>query len=322
MNMNRKIFWWPAWAVCLAGAAVQAAVVLVGSETGSQVSRYTVNDQGVWSPTATPFAQGIYAGLSLTDPIALAQAANRDVYVAEKGGRVLRFSEMGVFQGVVTTLTSRPDQMVVGPDGFLYISSAFTPNNNRVLRVNPATGVATDFITGLNTPRGLDFASNGDLYVARRGDNKIDRFNGTTGALVGTLATMTRPQALYWDEDAARFIVSYGGATQTAFYRSYELDGSYTDVFNTSLLPSTSGRIVLSFLTLGGDIFAADYNDGTIVRVDNVSTRTTVVSGLYQPSSMIRLFDIPVIPEPSAGILVLIGSLALSLWRRCSPRYM
>lgn len=147
------------------------------------------------------------------------------------------------------------------------------------------------------------------------GANVVSRYNGTTGAFVSTLATMTRPQALYWDSEAEGFLVSYGGAIQDAIYRRYDLHGVHTDIF-TGAVPGTDGDIVLSFLTLGGEIFVADFFRGSVERVDNVSTRTTMVSDLNQPTSLLRLFDIPVIPEPSAGILVLIGGLALSLWRR------
>jgi len=48
------------------------------------------------------FMQGrSFAGAALTDPVALGQAADGDVYIAEEGGRVLRFDGLGNFREVV-----------------------------------------------------------------------------------------------------------------------------------------------------------------------------------------------------------------------------
>ena len=53
-----------------------------------------------------------FAGAALTDPVALGQAADGDVYIAEQGGRVLRFDGLGNFREVVE---AAPVALASGP---------------------------------------------------------------------------------------------------------------------------------------------------------------------------------------------------------------
>jgi len=59
-----------------------------------------------------PFALGsAFAGAPLTEPVALAQAADSDVYIRERSGRVLRFDAAGNFIDAVTRASSVPSEV-------------------------------------------------------------------------------------------------------------------------------------------------------------------------------------------------------------------
>jgi hypothetical protein len=88
-----------------------------------------------------------------------------------------------------------------GPDGNLYIADT---SHNQVLRYNGATGAFMDvFVSSIFSPDGLTFGNDGNFY-AISGNNvnqqSVLKFNGTTGALIGTLVpanNTTIPTATY-----------------------------------------------------------------------------------------------------------------------------
>jgi WD40 repeat protein len=90
-----------------------------------------------------------------------------------------------------------PLDLVIGPDGQIYVSSEFpfgqTNSHGTVRRYDPATGKLTAvFDAGnndrgkplLSRPRGLFFAPDGLLYVSSPGTDSVVRFNWQTGQFV------------------------------------------------------------------------------------------------------------------------------------------
>jgi streptogramin lyase len=129
--------------------------------------------------------------------------------------------------------------MTQGPDGMLYVScqtSLFGPPNtpDGIFKVNPTTGVVLPFITLASgyVPAGLRFGPSGDLFVARNGgqaappgSGSIDRYNGTTGAFIGTaVPNLSQPTGIVFNGGnlfianfAAGNVVKFDGTTTTPF---------------------------------------------------------------------------------------------------------
>jgi DNA-binding beta-propeller fold protein YncE len=142
--------------------------------------------------------------------VLLAQLAAAQVLVTTYiGGEVKRYNEASGAAGTnLTSSISGPSGLTRGPDGFIYATSqSFTGGSDLVVRINPTTGVSTTF-TDLGVgygPASLRFhPSNGDLYVSKYGSQtapvgsgRVDRFNGTTGVLIGAaVSNLTQPTGL------------------------------------------------------------------------------------------------------------------------------
>jgi DNA-binding beta-propeller fold protein YncE len=194
-----------------------------------------------------------------------------DLYVgAAHEGAIYRYDgTTGAFKGVFVTAASggldAPAGMVFGADGNLYVASGnwFTSSNGpfysgdfppgAVLRFegpsgkNPGAFLGTFVVGGsggLANPNGILFGPNGDLFVAscvesgtggtliaEPGTSQVLRYDGTTGAFLGTFVTPdsgglknawfltfteTNPTTLNYDTPSGPMSVSAAPATQTA----------------------------------------------------------------------------------------------------------
>ena len=85
----------------------------------------------------------------------------------------------------------RPRQVSFDPsnDGSLWVADY---NNNRVLHVSNNGSVLLTITNGgaMKTPQGVVVDSSGDVFVADTGNNAIEEYNSTSGALIATLATV------------------------------------------------------------------------------------------------------------------------------------
>jgi streptogramin lyase len=176
-----------------------------------------------------------------------APPARADVIVADFAGMgISRYNETTgaagspiVPLGGGATGLGFPAGITFGPDGNLYVSSqsmvvsGVTVGTDAIFRINPTTGAATTFIplaTGY-APAGLRFGPDGSLYVSHSlgqnpplGSGTVDHYNGTTGALLGSVITgLTQPTGLLvtstGDVYASSFldhsVVRYNGTTQS-----------------------------------------------------------------------------------------------------------
>lgn len=126
---------------------------------------------------------------ALDGPTGMAFAANGDVFVnSQLTNQVLRYDASGNFLRTITPEPLKsPRASVLGPDGFLYVTSRDTDS---VMRFDPLTGqFLGTFVQsgsgGLNIPMGLAFGPDGNLYVGSGFDDRIRKYSGINGAFLG-----------------------------------------------------------------------------------------------------------------------------------------
>ncbi len=124
---------------------------------------------------------------------------------------------------------SGPVHVVFGPDGDLYVASI---NNGKVLRYDGRTGVFLDtFVDNIPHgeafgfalgPLGLAFGPDGNLYVSNDFTNTVERYNGTTGASLGTFASagLEVPTGLVFGPDCNLYVSSFNTSTVERYNRT------------------------------------------------------------------------------------------------------
>jgi DNA-binding beta-propeller fold protein YncE len=111
---------------------------------------------------------------------------------------------------------SGPKELVLGPDGNVYVASSGT---NSVIRYTPSGQLMGTFVTagsgGLSGPYGLAFGPDGNLYVDSTGTNNILEYNGSTGAFLSTFVTagsggLNDPRGMVFGQDGNLYVSSRG----------------------------------------------------------------------------------------------------------------
>ena len=135
----------------------------------------------------------------LDNPVGLALGHNGNLLVGNGcGENVLEFDvTTGALIGVFAS-TGRQgfiEDILIGPNGNLFVTSAAAPIIHEVLEYDGTTGAFIRVFagSGIFHPAGLVFRPNGNLLVASHPINEVSQFNGTTGAPMGVFATVFRP---------------------------------------------------------------------------------------------------------------------------------
>ncbi len=271
---------------------------------------------GPWMLDPQVFAEGEYAGENLVNPLGLVDNGLGQIFIGEQrdGGRILRFDSSGAFLGVVASegqqFTGRPEKIIVGPDGLLYMSTAFGSNSDRIYRINTQTNAVEMLIDTtdganytLNNPRGLAFATDGTLFVANRQGGNVLAFDENGGYLDTLVSGLDAPQTLLWDEDNQRLLVAFNGTLQVA---AVDLLG------NVQWLGDDVSGNVLDMMLIDGELFVSDYTSSQLYHLsDGVWRAATQIESLYHPGHMLQL-----IPEPAGAVMLLIGGLTMLTTRR------
>jgi hypothetical protein len=252
----------PLWfSVAVTAAARADTTVLVGTAgaadstlTGAIKSFAVTNSGSTWTQSnfnSDSWSQTIDGGVN-----GLAQDIYGNVYTAvntgddaTRGIRIYRQTG-GTSVGYLTgswgsgNLTGNsPDGLAIGADGRLYASIAFGTGNNKLLSFNTTAlssgqiqtgqGGSDTGLTGLNTPRGITVASDGNFYLANRGTRQILRWTGsvTTAAVLATNNTTNMNyQGVSWDAANNRLLTrSFGNSNQSGQTGSLTLAGSGSD---------------------------------------------------------------------------------------------
>ena len=198
-----------------------------------------------------------------------------DVYIADTNNNVIRLVEtatgnittvagtgIGGFSGdggpAVNAMLAAPAGIDVASSGDLYIADT---NNNRIRRVDAATGIITTVAGNgtvgysgdggpavnaqFNKPKDLRVSPTGDLYIAETNSSAIRRVDAATGIITTVVGNGT---------------IGYSG------------DGG-------PAVSAQLGKPQAIFLTATGDLYIADTNNSVIRRVDAATGIITTLAG-------------------------------------------
>jgi gluconolactonase len=161
-------------------------------------------------------------------PNGLAEDADGRVWVAQNGGVVVRSrSARPVAPGlqllcgsgvcdVVTTGLRAPNDIVEGPDGRLWFTDPGPPGDTahgRVCAYDPAVGIVSVLLDGVDYPNGLAFGPGGDvLHVAETENARVVRYDWDGAALrwSGISAALPEggPDGLALDVDGRLYVAA------------------------------------------------------------------------------------------------------------------
>ena len=230
-----------------AGVAVgPAGEVLVTDRTAGTLSYFAAG-----STTGTVIASG------LTQPGAVAEAADGTAYVATSTGTIVQVPYSGTAYGISTTVATglkSPGGLSVGPGGSLFIANT---GAGTVVRY-PSESGTRDFATpvnvgsGFKAPAGLAFDASGNLFVADSSAGSIFKIVGTASSTVAT--GLTSPTAVAVDDAGSLYVQQSGSAT---VLRIPYTNGSYGSNSTTAL---GSGLTTLASFAAdsAGNLYVAD----------------------------------------------------------------
>ncbi|MBL4662453.1 MAG: T9SS type A sorting domain-containing protein [Flavobacteriaceae bacterium] len=159
-------------------------------------------------------------------------------------------------QTVNTFIEGTPDDAIaLDADGNIYASN-FTGDS--VFKFD-SNGTATTFVSGLDTPNGLDFDSNGNLYVCDFNANELFRYD-SSGILDASITIPGNPSGIVkaWDNDDMIY-TRYNVNTINRVTPS----GVFTEVSSD---PALNGPVGLAYDS-NGQLYVANYNNREVFKV-------------------------------------------------------
>lgn len=281
------------------------ATVLVSSIRNNSILRY--NDKtGEFIDTFVPSGSG-----GLDGPSGIAIGPDGNLYVISiRTDSVLRYDgKTGKFIDTFVSAKGQIDfaeDLLFGSDGNFYLSNLNNTQQNRnsVLRYDGKTGAFIDnFVApgsgGLFGPLGINFGSDGNLYVASVSSNQILRYNGKTGAFIDIFAATDNPNFTFAD-----FNFGLDGNLYVANPRNNSVSrydgrtGKFIDFFVTS---GSGGleRPVEAVFGLDGNLYVNSFETNRILRYNGKTGAfidafiTAGSGGLDGPTSIAFVKDIP-----------------------------
>jgi sugar lactone lactonase YvrE len=181
-----------------------------------------------------------------------------------------------------------PVQALWGNDGKIYVSSIGT---GEILRYDGDTGVYLDtFVSGIAHdssggfdvgPLGMAFGPNGDLYVTNDFTNEVERYNGTTGALIGTFgsAHLSSPTGLTFDAAGNLYVASYNDNTIQQFSAAGTFLRTLTSVGLVDIGFGLGGPEQIA-IGPNGNLFVANFNSSDVEQY-SLATGNPVNGGIF-----------------------------------------
>ena len=234
----------------------------------------------------------------------------------------------GGFLGTFASGTNLPDtfkDMVFGPDGNLYVGcfcyvQELKAGQHQVKRYDGSTGAFIDTFAsggGLDSPEGILFGPDSNLYVSSANTDQVLRYDGATGDFIDVFASgggLDSPQVLAFGPDNNLYVTS---ALTDNVLRYDGVTGAFMDVFAAG-----GGLDMPRGMAFGpdNDLYVSSQSTNQVLRYDGTTGAFIDVfasgGGLSDPSYL--LFRPIAVPEPST--LMLSAAAAVCLlgygWRR------
>ncbi len=213
--------------------------VIVTCVNGVQVSTFAGSGPGS--------ADGVGTAASFNGPLAAAVDADGNLLVSDSSNNSLRKITPAGMVSTLATGLDRPFGVTVN-QGRIFVASE---NGNKLLEVNPISGVVTEFVVNvlLDRPRGLVGDPAGNLYVSGYGQliNKISPAGSVTvlagsGSIgtadgQGTAASFYNPAGLTIDTAGNVYVADQNGQT----IRKISPTGSVTTLAGTGVGGAADG---------------------------------------------------------------------------------
>lgn len=151
-----------------------------------------------------------------------------------------------------------PEFIIKGPDGFLYLAT----QSNQILRLDPQVGGVVDVFVGddpgtpqdetggLSWAHGIAFGPHdGHLYVASSQNNRILRYDGTTGAFIDTFieSSGSFPLGIQFGPDGHLYVASFSNSRILKFDGQ---SGALIQLFANLGPMGLTGPLDIQFVTL------------------------------------------------------------------------
>ncbi|MBX2828323.1 MAG: T9SS type A sorting domain-containing protein [Flavobacteriaceae bacterium] len=217
-------------------------------------------------------------------------------------------AETGEFLEIFAVIAGGPTRMKIGPDDLIYVIQWNVPNTGTLRYQLDGTPLGPYTNAAVATAIGMDWDSEGNLYIASFGSSKVHRFNdqGTyTGEFINT--NLNGPTNILFDDDDHLLVLNWLGGTAELF----DSDGNHLGTYNDDL-PTTEGIFPLPngnrIIGVGGRSSVEEYDpDGEFVRTviesgegglttpNAVVVRETQLS--IQENTFSEMFVIPTVGE-------------------------
>jgi len=218
-----------------------------------------------------------------------------NLFVLDLGDFVREYhARSGVPITNVSGVLNDPYDAEFGSDRLLYVASF---GNNSVVLVDPDAGVATTFVAsgsgGLTGAAGIAFGPDGHLYVSSQTTDRVLRFDGSTGASLGTFVTpgsggLSEPCGLVFGDQGNLFVTSAGD------HSVKEYDGQTGAFVGSFVVPGAGGLTGPRDLVFkpGGNLLVTSYSTDQVLEYDG------------NTGAFVRVFHDNVIPTSPWGIEV------------------
>jgi len=174
---------------------------------------------------------------------------------------------------------SYPRGIEIGPDGTIYVAGR---DSNAIFHYSSSGTFINKIVTGVDSPYDLIYHTDGNIYVALVNNSVVNKYNGTTGAFLGTFASgngLALPYGITFGPDgnfyvasrsSSRSVLRYNGSTG-AFMDTFASGNGLTDPVDIAFGPdgylyvtNSSAYNVLRFDASTGayeDVFATMTNN-------------------------------------------------------------
>lgn len=199
-------------------------------------------------------------------------------------GRINKYDALtGLWVGTFAANLSDPTRMAIGPDSLLYVLQwAGTYQVKRYQLDGTFVDVFTN--TGVNAAIGMDWNSQGYLFVSSYYDGKVDCFD-TDGNFVTTYvdSALAGPTNIWFDDEDILHVLDYDGDA----VKRFDTAGNYIDTWITGL-DQCEG---FAFMDDGSLLFG-NGGTGSVKQYDSTGTYlgdfiTPNLGGLIRPNAVV-----------------------------------